>query len=66
MPRFFFSVEMGCYKLFFGLGCPETTILLISAFHEAGMTGVNDHIQLLVEMTSHELFMQAGLELQSS
>jgi hypothetical protein len=36
---FFFSVEMGSQK-FFGLGCPQTVILLISVSQVARIPGV--------------------------
>jgi hypothetical protein len=40
----------------FFAGWPRTVILQISASHVAGVTGVYHHIQLLVEIESHEFF----------
>jgi hypothetical protein len=56
-----FPIEMGVSKTFL----PRTMIFLSSASHIAGMTDTYHHAQLLVEMGSQGLFVQADRKPES-
>jgi hypothetical protein len=58
-------IEMGTSEPFCH-GWPGTTILPLSAFWIAGMTGAHHHSQVLVENRFKKLFAQACLKQQSS